>query len=239
MSVDEELIEFVSEGDSPMFSAIDRLLLPAAGGLLMLWIVPAAADRSARGAEPPTIDPFGPKPAVREDALSGYVETSDGAVHPGQIYLTRDVRLKIFDEKLQRQREVPWSAVTQIQCQVKREWMEKEWEFKQAASSEKVFTGRSYPAREYIHTITLRDGRTITGPLSAIVYVQPDGTAAGRPAGYPTAAKPEQYLLHKRDKGKTGDALESLIYVTLIKLGDEALAEGRKKVAEHRSKKGK
>jgi len=220
-----------------MFHAI-RLLLPAAGGLLMLRIVPAAADRSARGAEPPTIDPFGPKPAVREDALPGYVETSDGAVHPGQVYLTRDVRLKVFDDKLQRQREVPWSAVAQIQCQVKREWLEKEWEFKQAASSEKVFTGRSYPAREYVHTITLRDGRTITGPLSAIVYVRPDGAAAGQPGAYSAPAKPEQHLLHKRDKGKAGDDLQALVYVKLIKLGYEALAEGRKKAAERRSKKG-
>jgi hypothetical protein len=221
-----------------MFSAIHRLLLPAAAGLVALSTLPSAADRSARGAEPPAIDPFGPKTAVREDALPGYVETSDGAVHPGQIYLTRDVRLKILDEKLQREREVPLRAVMQIQCQVKREWLEKEWEFKQAASSEKVFTGRRYPAREYVHTITLRDGRTITGPLSAIVYVQPDGTAAGRPGTYPAPDKPGRYLLHKRDKGKTGDAPESLIYVTMIKLGDEALVEGRKKAAEHRSKKG-
>jgi len=222
-----------------MFSAIHRLLLPAAASLIALSTLPSAADRSARGAEPPAIDPFGPKPAVREDAVAGYVEMSDGAVHPGQIYLTRDVRLKILDEKLQREREVPLRAVKQIKCQVKREWLEKEWEFKQAASSEKVFTGRSYPAREYLHTITLGNGDTITGPLSAIVYLQPDGTAAGQPGAYPAPAKPGQYLLHKRDKGETGDALDSLIYVKLIKLGDEALAEGKKKAAERRSKKGK
>jgi hypothetical protein len=222
-----------------MFRALRRLLLLAAVGGLLAFSITPSADRSARGAEPPTIDPFGPKPAVREDALPGYVEMSDGAVHPGQVYLTRDLRLKILDEKLQREREVPWRAVTQIQCQVKREWLEKEWEFKQAASSEKVFTGRSYPAREYVHTITLGDGRTITGPLSAIVYVQPDGTAAGQPGAYPAPAKPQQYVLHKRDKGKTGDDLKSLVYVKLIKLGDKALAEGRKKAAQHRSKKGK
>lgn len=219
-----------------MFRAIRRLL-KAAGALVVFGTV-ASADLSARPSEPPTIDPFGPKPAVRDDSVPGYVETSDGAVHPGQVYLTRDLRLKIYDEKLQRQREVPWRAVKQIECRVKREWLEKEWEFKQAASSEKVFTGRSYPAREYLHTITLGTGGTITGPLSAIVYVQPDGTAAGRPGGYPAPAKPEQYLLHKRDKGKAGEDLKSLVYVKLIKLGDEALAEGRKKAAERRSKKG-
>jgi hypothetical protein len=222
-----------------MSRTIRTFLLLSSARLLALSAVLSAAQPSPGASDPPAINPFGPAPSVREDAVPGYVETSDGAIYPGQLYLTRDVRLKIFDEKLQRQREVPWRAVTQIQCQVKREWLEKEWEFKQAASSEKVFTGRSYPAREYLHTITLRDGRTITGPLSAIVYVQSDGAAAGQPGGYPARAKPEQYLLHKRDKGKTGDDLKSLVYVKLIKLGDEALAEGRKKAAEHHSRRTK
>ena len=91
----------------------------------------------------------------REDAVPGYVELSDGSIHPGMIYLTRDKRLQIYDEKLQRQREVPLQAVKQIDCSVKREWMEKEWRFKETTSDEKIYTGRSYPAREYLHTITL------------------------------------------------------------------------------------
>ena len=95
------------------------------------------------------------------------------------IYLTRDKRLKIYDEQLQRQREVPLQAVKEIECKVKKEWMEKEWKFKETTSDEKIYTGRSYPAREYLHTITLRDGRTITGPLAAIVYVR--AALAGEP----------------------------------------------------------
>ena len=112
-----------------------------------------------------------PAPAQREDAVPGYVELSDGKICAGQVYLTRDARLKINDEKLQRQREVPLSAVKQIDCKVKKEWMEKEWKFKELAKDEKMYTGRSYPSREYVHTITLNDGRTITGELSGIVYV--------------------------------------------------------------------
>ena len=116
--------------------------------------------------------------AERDDAVPGYIELSDGSIHPGMIYLTRDKRLQIYDEEMQRQREVPLQAVKQIDCTVKKEWMEKEWKFKETTSDEKLYTGRSYPAREYLHTITLNDGRTITGPLSAIVYVQPPRTAA-------------------------------------------------------------
>ena len=216
-----------------------RLLPPVLGGLLAVCVLLSSAGQSAGGADPPVIDPFGRKPPAREDAVPGYVETSDGAVHPGQIYLTRDKRLKIYDEKLKRQREIPLRAVRQIECRVKKEWIEKEWKFKEAAKAEKMYTGRTYPAREYLHAITLRDKRTITGPLSAIVYVQPSAAAAGEPGAYRPRTKPERYLLHKRSKGKIGDDLKSLVYVKRIKLGYEALAEGRKKAAEQRAKKGK
>lgn len=221
-----------------MFESIRGLLLAAAAGLIVLPMGLGGLGRSASAGEPPVINPFGQAPTVREDALPGYVETSDGAVHPGQIYLTRDKRLKILDEKLQRQREVPLRVVKQIECKVKKEWMEKEWKFKELASEEKMFTGRTYPAREYLHTITLHDDRTITGPLSGIVYVQPHTYTPSGPGVYRPQVKAQRYLLNKRDKGTIGEKLESLVYVKLIRLGDEALIEGRKKAAQQRSEKG-
>lgn len=166
---------------------------------------------AAKADEPPTINPFGPKTTQREDAIPGCIELSDGSVHPGMIYLTRDKRLEIYDKQLQRQREIPLRAVKRIDCKIKREWMEKEWKFKETTSDEKIYTGRSYPAREYLHTITLHDGRTIAGPLSALVYL--------RPKRY----SPERYLLNKRDKGKIGEELKSLVYVKRIKFGKEAM----------------
>ena len=33
--------------------------------------------------EPPAINPFKTQPAEREDAVPGYVELSDGSIHPG------------------------------------------------------------------------------------------------------------------------------------------------------------
>jgi len=179
-------------------------------------------------AEPPALNPFGPATSQREDAVPGYIEMSDGTVYPGQIYLTRDKRLEIFDGTLRRQREVPLRAVKQVECKVLREWMEKEWKFKELASDEKMYTGRRYPAREYVHVITLHDDRTITGPLSAVVYVQPVADSTGPLA---PAASAERYLLNKRNKGEIGDELESMVYVKWIKLGEEALAEGQRKAA--------
>ena len=141
--------------------------------------------------------------AQREDAVPGYVELSDGKICRGQVYLTRDAKLKIYDEKLQRQREVPLSAVKQIDCKVKKEWMEKEWKFKELAKDEKMFTGRTYPSREYVHTITLTDGRTITGELSAIVYVEPPQSAT------PSRARSARRSRSKNSSSTSGTRVKS------------------------------
>ena len=153
--------------------------------------------------------------------MPGCVETSDGKVHPGQITLTRDARLKIFDEQQKKHREVPLKAIKRIDCTVLKEWVEEEWRFKENASDEKYFTGRTYPSREYTHTITLQNGQKIEGTLSGIVYVRA-----------PSAEDPDRYLLHKRDKGQPGTDLKSLVYVRSIQLGDKALEEGTRKAAK-------
>jgi hypothetical protein len=187
----------------------------------VLLVAAAALLPAVLGAdEPPALNPFGPRRPAREDALPGCLELSDGTVHPGHLYLTRDARLKIFDQQQQRQREVPLQTVQRIDCTVRKEWVEKEWRFKENANDEKVYTGHSYPVREYVHTITLKDGRTIKGELSGIVYVQPEEGEA------------ERYLLHKRDKGELDTDLKSLLYVRSVRLGEEALAEGKEKAAK-------
>lgn len=206
-----------------MFSAKSKFVAAVAILILTCTVLHAA--------DPPTINPFGPKPTVREDALPGYVEMSDGRVHVGQIYLTRDKRLEIHDRQLQRQREVPLRAVEQIECRIVREWIEKEWKFEEPGNPRKIYSGRTYPVREYLHRITLHDGRTITGPLSALVYIQPSVSTPQSSGSNRTQTKAERFLLNKRSKGAFGEKLESLIYVKLIKLGEEALAEGKKKAA--------
>ena len=174
-------------------------------GALSLW-----------AGEPPTINPFGRKPSERDDARHGIVKLSDGSTLHGLIYLTRGKRFQVYDQHLQRQREIPLRAIQKVECSIKREWLEKEWRFKEGANDEKIYTGRSYPAREYLHTITLGDGRTITGPLSAIVYVQPKKNSANES---PPSLPPKRFLLSKRNKGDAGQDLKALVYVKRIELG--------------------
>jgi len=190
------------------------------------WLAVAGlvlAGAIARGEEPPSLDPFGPaRKAVPHDAMPGEVETSDGTITRGLVHLTRDARLKIYDAAAKRQREIPLRAVRQIECTVKREWMERQWRFKGLAGDEKFYTGRTYPAREYLHAITLTDGRTIKGPLAAIVYVEPDDTAAATSGADGPERQTKRFYLHKRDKGEVGTDLKSLVYVKRIRLGEAA-----------------
>ncbi len=200
---------------------------------VVLTMLGSTAPRPTRAPEPPALNPFAPVRRDRDDAKPGYVEMSDGKVYPGSIYMTVEKRLKTYDEKMKRQREVPLRVVKQIDCWVLEEWMEREWRFKELALNEKYYTGKEYPAREYRHAITLQDNRMIAGPLAEIIYVRPFAEAPQTGQPLKTNLKPEKFLLHKRDKGEVDTELESLKYVKRIKLGEEALAEGRKKAAAY------
>ncbi|HPU06718.1 MAG TPA: hypothetical protein PL064_05920 [Thermogutta sp.] len=182
----------------------------------------------ATASEPAAINPFGPPVSEREDAVPGYVELSDGKIIAGKVYMTRDKRVKVFDSTLQRQREIPLNRIKQIECIVVSERMEKEWRFRETTSNVKEYTGRSYPTREYLHRITLDDGRTIEGPLSEVIYVQPEPSGSSS-RGQQAAIEPQRFILYKTHKGPVGSDLKSLVYVKVVKLGEEALAEGQKK----------
>ena len=171
----------------------------------------------AAGEEPP--NPFGQSRSERPDAVRGTIELSNGKTVQGKIYLTRGHNLHIYDTKLERFRDVPLRAAEEVKCIIQKEWMEKEWRFKEAANDEKVYTGRSYPARLYVYEIKLKRGDSIKGPLSALLYVESaeeGGKSNEKPAS--PRLKPTRYLLHKRDKGKPGQTLKDLVYVKRIVL---------------------
>jgi hypothetical protein len=201
---------------------------------LIAAVLTLSTDTVVQAQEPPALNPFGPVRTERDDAVPGYMEMSDGKILVGNIYMTRDKRLKIYDATTNLQRSIPLRAVRQIECKVLKEWMEKEWRFKELAHNEKYYTGREYPSREYEHIITLNDGRTITGPLAEIIYVQPFAYSADEARSYRPEVKPEKCLIHKRDKGEFGTTLKALTYVKLIKLGEAAVEEGKKKAKSDR-----
>lgn len=204
-------------------------------GIVLCLLVPFVFQGVLSAQDPPVLNPFAPVPTQRADSEPGYLELSDGRIVVGQIYMTRDKRLQIYDDELKRQREIPLRVVQSVECDVLWERIEREWRFRELASNEKYFTGRVYPAREYEHTITLSDGRTITGPLAEIIYVAPlpeEGDTPSRPGGVGVNNDPKRFIIHNRDKGEWGDTLEELVYVVGFYLGEEALEEGREKASE-------
>jgi hypothetical protein len=204
-------------GGLNMFGSSQKLVVIYIGLIILFqFYVPSAGSQ-----EPPALNPFGSKQErqdqSRDESVPGYLEISDGTIKPGRLSLTRDTRLKIFDEARKLHREVPLQAIKRIDCTVLKEWVEKEWRFKENANDEKYFTGRTYLVREYTHKITLQNGQTIQGSLSAIVYLQAE-----------SAEHRDRFLLHKRDKGEQGTDLKSMVYVRSIRLGANAFEEGKR-----------
>ncbi len=217
-------------------------VLAVAAALGTAW---AVCGRVQAGEEPEALNPFGAVKQARDDAIPGYLEMSDGQVFVGSVYMTRDKRLKMEDSSRQvgggdegaaddgsekRQREIPLRVVQQIEAKVEKEWVEKEWRFKELALDEKYYTGRTYPVRKYVYTVTLKDGRKITAPVAEIFYVKPFRELE---SGSRTDEEnePIRFMIHKRDKGEPGTTLKALTYVKLIKLGEAAVEEGKKKAA--------
>ncbi len=220
-----------------MATPLRWLVLRAGYALASLLL--ACGTRIAAAEEPPALNPFGQIKTGRDDAIPGYIEMSDGRIFVGNIYMTRDKRVEIYDQKMERQRDLPLRVITQIQAKIAKEWMEKEFRFKELANDEKLYTGRSYPCRQYLHTLTLKDGKTVTGEMAEVFFVEPIVFKAGEPlANRADNSEPVRLVLHKRDKADFGAELKSMKYVKLIKLGKEALEEGRKKAAHQPSGKG-
>lgn len=189
----------------------------------VLLIVASLMVSDVRAQAPPAVNPFGRGQTVRDDAIPGYVELSDDTILPGHIHLTRDKRLKISDRTLKRQREIPLRTIKQVECRVEKEWMQRQWRFRENADSEKVYTGESYPTRIYVHTVTLTDGREIQGDLAGVVYLERGGH------------EKKKFVLHKRDKGPLGGHFDSLVYVRRIGLGPAALEESKKRLEKQKN----
>lgn len=179
-----------------------------------------------------SVNPFGGGTVrARKDAVPGYVELSTGLKVPGKIFTTRGKRIKIFDLKAKKYRQVPLPAVKSIVSEVEWERMERKWYFANPGDPTKTYTGKKYPARKHVYAITLLNNKVIRGHISfgALIYVQVS-----------EKEKAKRFILHDRDKGKVGQTLKDLVYVKEVRLGKKAyevaVEEAKKKAAEAKKK---
>lgn len=167
-----------------------------------------AGEPREEPASPPVspLEPVGPP--VRE-ARPATVIFSDGTKKSGRVWLTPGKRLKIFDRTARKYREFTLAQVERIDVDPEKEAVERVWRWKEHASDEKVYTGETYPWRKYVTTLTVRDHRgrrlTVTGDMTALLYLQEE-----------PRKKPLRLVIHRRHKGRPGQSLQELTYVTAV-----------------------
>jgi hypothetical protein len=171
----------------------------------------------------PVPSPLANQAQERKDALPGRVELSNGTKLAGAVYLTQDRSLHLYDPKEEKLHKVALAELNTIESRVLKEWMEPEWRWKENANDEKVYTGKEYPVRELETTLTFKDGKTLTGDCTALLYVR-------------TANGESRFILHKRMKGEVDQKLEDLVYVKLVDLRKVVEKDKPKGEAEEKGK---
>lgn len=167
------------------------------------WLLSSATTQPAAR---PTTRPAMPtsSPVVLVDPIGdsrlGTITLSDGSHVTGSISTTAERPVRVWVEADKSYHDLPFDSIRSIDAVVLWERMEREWTFKATGSDVKVYSGRTYPARDTQYRFTLDDGTIVTGACVAPLYLH-------RAGGEKT------YVLYKRDKGPIGQKLNSLVFV--------------------------
>jgi hypothetical protein len=148
-------------------------------------------------------------PLIERDSKSPRVATitfSDGAKLTGPLGTTPGKPLRVYVDETKEYIDVPIDEVASLKAEVVWERDEKEWQFKLSGSDEKVYSGKTYPARETKYTIKSVDGKEVSGSIAAPLYLK-------------QGEESKTLVLHKRDKGEVGQILKQLIYVKEVQFG--------------------
>jgi hypothetical protein len=182
----------------------------AAAGLCAIVLFALSAALAVRAAEaalekpPAKVRPGVFEKPERDYTVEGTVTTSDGKSASGTLYTALGKGLVIYGRAEKKNVEFTLPGITKIDVAVEEEHEEPYWYWRQSGSDEKVFTGKNYPWRKYVTTVTLADGKKITGDTSGIIFLE----VPGKP--------PQRFMLHKRQSGTEGQKLSDLVYVKSI-----------------------
>jgi hypothetical protein len=173
------------------------------------FLLSKSSGLSTQPADAPTTQPSSPLQSISTtDARQGTIVLSNGGKITGKIAHTQRKPLRVWIEADKEYKDVPFASIQTIDVTVVWEKLEAEWNFKESGSDIKVYSGKSYPARETQYQIILKNGKTITGGVVVPLYVEtPDGSVT--------------YVLHKRDKGDIGQSLDQLVYVKHVEFEDD------------------
>jgi len=162
---------------------------------------PAVAPATAPSTQPAA--PFGQPAAV---GPSGTVTLSDGTTLTGTLSTTPGKPLRFWVEEDKQYVDVTLGQIKSMQAEVVWERDEPEWQYAASGQDQKVYTGKTYPARETAYHVTLQNGDTFLGSIAGPLRV--------------TAADGDHdFILHKRDKGDVGTPVGKLVFVKSVSVG--------------------
>ncbi len=160
-----------------------RILLPAA--LVVAALLPPAAAAGER--------------------VAGKIVFSDGTVLAGDIRTTEGKPLRLIEAGTARRLDLALPEVYRIRCLLVSEEEYRVWRWVEDGSREKVYTGETYPKREFEAEVVLRNGDIRRGTLVGVLYV------------YETeGAKPKRAILKDLDQGEVGEKLTDRVYVESV-----------------------
>lgn len=174
----------------------------------MDWLLDQA--ESAPATQPAADSDQPQSPLTRPDeaeARPASITLSNGTILEGSITTTPDKPIRIWDERNETYRDIPFRLIRSFEAHILWERDEPEWRFIDSGSDIKEQTGRTYPAREMEYTVTLVNDQTLRGGIVAPLYHQPaDGS------------RRQTLVLHKRQKGDPGQTLEQLTYLQKVEM---------------------
>jgi len=181
----------------------------------MDFFLNTAKPATQPAAEVPATQPAGEalvNKNAANDARPVTITLSNGQTIKGNAATTTDKPIRVWDESIKDYRDIPFGLIASAKAAVVWERDEKEWQFKESGSDIKVYSGKTYPARETQYTFTLLNGEKITGDVAAPIY-------------FDTGKATKTFVLHKRDKGEPGQKLTDLVYIKQIDFEDKKAAD--------------
>jgi hypothetical protein len=150
-----------------------------------------------------------------EPRAPGKVVFSDGSFLAGAIRTTEGKPLRLIEAGTARRLDLQVTEIARLAFRVTHEEEYKVWRWVEDGSREKVFTGETYPKREFETEVTLVNGESRKGSLVAVLYVYEEGSE-----------KPKKVILKDKDQGEIGQTLADRRYVEAVEFVAPPPGEG-------------
>jgi hypothetical protein len=143
-----------------------------------------------------------------KERVPGTITLSDGTVLEGAIRTTVGKPLRLFETSGQRRLDLRLPDIHRITVHVVHEEQHRVWRWVEDGSREKVYTGETYPKREYEVEVVLRNGLVHRGHMVAVLYVYEEGRK-----------KPRKVILKQKEQhGQVGKKRTDLVYVGSVQI---------------------